>query len=84
MLSKKVIDGHIRKMGYSLPFYYRLSYPDLSRDAKIYYVIPYNYIVRYALDSYWGFLRLMYWVGLIDTGMGGCFRWSDFWRIKSQ
>ena len=62
--------------------WYGRSYSDYSRACDIYYPIPINYIVRYGLNVYWRFLRIFWWIGLIDTPEGCIFLWSDFYRIK--
>ena len=65
-----------------VPRYYGLAYSEFVRARDVYYPIPINYLVRYGLKAYWGFLRSMYWVGVIDTNIAECFRWSDFWRVR--
>lgn len=84
MLSKKVIEKCVKVQGYTLPWYYGISYYDFARATETHYIIPINYIVRYWRKIRWGFLETFYWVGLIDYKMGEYFTWDAFWRIKSH
>jgi len=79
-----VMDRFAREKGASIPRGYGYSYTLADRDAVVYYPIPINYIVRYWRRCYWRLMKNLYWVGLIDVGMGECFYWSSFWRIKSH
>ena len=68
--------------GTPLPKWYRFAYSEYACALDIYYPLPFNCIARYSRKGYWGFLLCFYWVGLIDTGLGDKFSWSDFYRIK--
>ena len=50
-----------------IPKGYGFAYKDFFRALDIYYPIPINYIVRYWPRCYWRFLRIFYWIGLIDV-----------------
>lgn len=65
-----------------IPRFYRLAYEEFVCARGVYYPIPINCIVRYGLKLYFGFLRMFYWIGVIDTDISMCFRWDDFWRIR--
>ena len=84
-LMKITIDNYTRRMGYTpVPQWYGLAYAEAYMPIDIYYPIPINYIVRYCRGFLWRFLRLFYWIGLIDISMGERFSWDDFFRIKSH
>lgn len=68
----------------SVPKWYGLAYSEADRASDIYYPIPLNYAVRHGLWCYWRFLSILYWIGLIDTGVGEMYSWADFYRIKSH
>lgn len=80
----KITKDWFNRTEVSIPKWYGFAYPELVRASDIYYPIPINYIVRYWLRCYWTLLRALYWVGLIDTGVGEMFSWSDFFRIKTH
>lgn len=63
---------------------YGLAYSNFACAQDIYYPIPINYILRYSRKLYWRFLRIWYWIGLIDVGEAEAFSWRDFYRIKSH
>lgn len=67
-----------------IPRGYGLAYWDYARAEGIYYPLPINFAVRYGLDCWYRFLRLFYWIGLIDVGDGEIFLWREFYRIKSH
>lgn len=71
-------------VGESAPWWYGFSHSDFVRAFDIFYPIPINLIVRYWLKAYWGFLGVVYWVGLIDVGEAEAFYWYSFYRIKSH
>ena len=63
------------------PRFYGKSYSEFDRALDVYYPIPLNYIIRYWLDFYWGFIKLCWWIGIVDTEEAREFGWGDFWRI---
>ena len=67
-----------------VPRWYGRSYSDYARALDVYYPIPLNYLMRYCLSCSWGFLRVFWWVGLIDTPRNCIFIWGDFYRIKTR
>ncbi len=66
------------------PKWYGRAYSRVDWAQEVYYSLPINYIVRYGRWFYWGFLRLFYRIGLIDTEEAEIFRWDDFFRIKTH
>ena len=82
-MMKLIIDWFTRHSGKALiPRHYGYSYAAPCSARDIYYPLPINYIVRYWRKSYWGILRLFYWIGFIDTRADEEFRWNDFLRMK--
>ncbi len=67
-----------------LPRFYRFSYHEFEKADTVFYPIGINIIVRYSRLNYWGILRLLHRFGIIDTAINECFRWADFYRIKSH
>lgn len=67
-----------------IPRGYGLAYTEYDVATEVFYPIPINYVVRYALKYYWRFLRFFYRVGLIDVGEAETFSWRDFYRIKAH
>ncbi len=74
----------LKAQGVYIPWYYRFSYDEIDIVVRVYYPIPINYIVRYGRSLCNSFLRILYWIGLIDVGPGEVFLWTDFYRIKSH
>ena len=65
-----------------LPKRYGIAYEDFSRAIDIYYPIPLNYVVKYYRLYCRLLIKALYWVGLIDIGIGEMFHWGAFYRIK--
>ena len=68
--------------GIGVPSYLGVAYERLEMAAVVMYPKPLHLVARLIRNYYWGFLRIFYWVGFIDTGVGEAFRWADFFRIK--
>jgi len=64
------------------PSGYGFAYSNFECAEDVFYPIPLNYVIRYSRSLYWRFLRIFYWIGLIDVGVNEAFSWRDFYRIK--
>ena len=70
--------------GASPPKWYGFAYTDYARALDIYYPYLINWFVSYWRRAYWRFMKVFYWIGLIDIGKGEMFSWGDFFRIKTH
>lgn len=83
----RLVSGRVLHLMEGVPSYFGIAYWEYRMDACIMYPRPLHLVVRYVKKLnywYWGFLRLCYWVGVIDDEEGVMFRWSDFWRVRQK
>ena len=67
-----------------IPSYLGIAYRHWAMRTFVMYPRPLHLIARLARGSYWGFLDVCYWIGVIDTEYAVEFRWSDFWRVSPR
>ena len=79
---KMVSERILGKVG--APSYLVTAYSRCDMNAFVMYPKPLHLVVRYGRIFYWRFLRVFYWMGLVDTSIGEAFSWRDFYRIKSH
>ncbi len=70
-----------------VPLNMGIAYEHSCMSACLMFPKPLHLIVRFfnwLKIQGWKIMSAFYWVGLIDIGIRECFRWSDFYRIKSR